>query len=130
MLSSRVILVTADLTRLREFYERVIGLHPYREYGIDGEVSGVVLFLGGGFLELVQDRDEHLHPPPSPAVKLWLQVADLAAEERRLTAAGADIRKPRGRMPWGLDEMWLVDPDGWELRVIEVPPEHPLRRRL
>ncbi len=125
VLSSRVILTTADLGRLRRFYEEVVGLHPYREYGSAGEVSGVVLFLGGGFLELVRGDPT----PVSAGMKLWLQVADLDAEERRLDAAAVTITKPRGRMPWGLDELWLVDPDGWELRIIEVPPEHPLRRR-
>ena len=32
------------------------------------------------------------------------------------------------REPWGLDEMWLADPDGLRIGVVEVPPEHPLRR--
>ena len=126
VLSSRVILTTADLGRLRHFYENVIGLHPYREYGAAGEVLGVVLFAGGGFLELVSGSP----PPASAALKLWLQVADLAAEEERLAQAGVSFIQPRTRMPWGLDEMWLLDPDGWELRLIEVPPEHPLRRRV
>ena len=30
--------------------------------------------------------------------------------------------------PWGLDEMWVADPDGLLIGVVEVPPEHPLRR--
>jgi hypothetical protein len=32
-------------------------------------------------------------------------------------------------MPWGLLELWVEDPDGNELRFIEVPEDHPLRRR-
>lgn len=121
-----MILTTPDLPRLRHFYETVIGLHPYREYGTGGEVSGVVFFLGGGFLELVKGDPG----PAVAAVKLWLQVADLQAEEHRLVAAGVAVLQPRRRMPWGLDELWLTDPDGWEIRMIEVPPEHPLRRRV
>jgi hypothetical protein len=54
-------------------------------------------------------------------------VADLAAEERRLRQAGVTVKK-HGRMAWGLDEMWVEDPHGIELRLIEVPPEYPLPR--
>jgi hypothetical protein len=32
-------------------------------------------------------------------------------------------------MPWGLVELWVEDLDGNELRLVEVPPTHPLRRR-
>jgi hypothetical protein len=33
-------------------------------------------------------------------------------------------------MPWGLLELWIEDPDGVELRVVEVPSDHPLRLRV
>jgi len=57
-----------------------------------------------------------------------MQVRDLAAAHRALLAKGvAVLREPR-REPWGLDEMWLADPDGVRIAVVEVPPEHPLRR--
>jgi len=126
VLSSRAIITTTDLGRSRVFYEDTLGLSVYREYGSAGVVTGVVFFLGGGFLELAQG------PPTTTggAVKLWLQVADLAAQEARLRAAGVVVRKPAERMPWGLDEMWIEDPHGVEIRLVEVPPEHPLRRRV
>lgn len=89
-------------------------------------MTGVVFFLGGGFLEVTQGSAHRA----GDAVTLWLQVADLAAEERRLRQAGFTVKKPAGRMAWGLDEMWIEDPHGIELRLIEVPPEHPLRHRL
>jgi len=31
--------------------------------------------------------------------------------------------------PWGLREMAIRDPDGMRLVIIEVPENHPLRRR-
>jgi hypothetical protein len=31
--------------------------------------------------------------------------------------------------PWGLLEMWIADPDGERICIVEVPEEHPLRRR-
>ena len=39
-----------DLARSRAFYEDVLGLSIYREYGIGGVATGVVYFLGGGYL--------------------------------------------------------------------------------
>jgi hypothetical protein len=58
-------------------------------------------------------------------VALWLQVRDLAAAHRELAAHV--VREPR-REPWGLVEMWITDPDGTRIVLVEVPPEHPLRR--
>ena len=126
VLSSRTMIVTDDLERARAFYEGTLGLSLAREFGAGGSVSGVVLFLGGGFLEL------SLGPAPSfgRSMKLWLQVSDLADVERHLRQAGVLVLKGAERMPWGLDELWIEDPHGIEVRLIEVPPEHPLRRRI
>ncbi len=126
VLSSRTIIATDDFDRSRAFYEETLGLSVYREYGSVGAVTGVVFVLGGGFLELTQGTA----PRTGEAIKLWLQVADLTAEEDRLRQADVRVKKPAGRMAWGLDEMWIEDPQGVELRLIEVPPDHPLRRRL
>lgn len=124
VLSSRVLYHTDDFAGLRSFYEDVLGLAVYREYGTDGTVSGVVFFLGGGFLEISEAQDE------SPPMSLWLQVADVRAEEARLREAGVHVARPAEVMPWGLVECWANDPEGNELRLVEVPPEHPLRRRV
>ena len=36
-------------------------------------------------------------------------------------------REPRPE-PWGLVEMWIEDPDGVQIVLVEVPADHPLRR--
>ena len=125
VLSSRVILHVADLQLSRTFYEQTIGLRIYREYGIGGRVTGVVYFLGGGFLEITEGD-----VVGSSSAILWLQVPDVGSEAIRLVEAGVIVRKPPERMPWGLVEFWIEDPDGTELRIIEVPEDHPLRSRL
>ncbi|CAN5701657.1 VOC family protein [soil metagenome] len=124
VLSSRVLYRCREFDVLRRFYEDTIGLHPYREYGDATGIVGVVFFLGGGFLELVRA------PPPSPSITLWLQVPDVAVEEARLTAAGVVVIRAAQRMPWGLVESWIHDSEGNELRLVEVPDDHPIRRRL
>ena len=54
----------------------------------------------------------------------------MTGEVARLAAAGVVVAKPAQRMPWGLVECWIHDPEGNELRLVEVPEDHPLRRRL
>jgi predicted enzyme related to lactoylglutathione lyase len=124
VLSSRTLLRPTDPDRTRTFYGEKLGLTVYREFGT-GPERGVVYFLGGGFLE-VAGRSE---VPPSPALKLWLQVPDVAAAHRELADAGVGIVRPPVREPWGLVEMWIEDPDGTEIVLVEVPAGHPLRYR-
>ena len=124
VLSSRVLLHPTDLERSRAFYRDALGLAIYREFG-GGADRGTVFFLGGGFLELSGRSDT----PPAPGLELWLQVRDLAATHRVLGARGVQVLAPPARMPWGLEEMWIADPDGVRICLVEVPEDHPLRRR-
>jgi catechol 2,3-dioxygenase-like lactoylglutathione lyase family enzyme len=126
VLSSRILLRPSDFEEGVRWYRDVLGLHVYREYGAAGRVTGVVFFLGGGFLELVGDSSS---VAPAGAA-LWLQVADVDAEHERLRAQGVDIQRPPKTEPWGLRECWVADPDGTQIRLIEVPDDHPLRRRV
>jgi catechol 2,3-dioxygenase-like lactoylglutathione lyase family enzyme len=123
-LSSRVLLRPTDLERSRAFYCDALGLAIYREFG-SGADRGNVFFLGGGFLEL----SGHAVTPPAPGLELWLQVRDLAATHRELAARGVPVLREPERMPWGLDEAWIADPDGVRICLVEVPDDHPLRHR-
>ncbi|MET7346861.1 VOC family protein [Streptomyces mirabilis] len=124
VLSSRILLRPTDPERSRFFYGERLGLAVHREFGT-GPERGTVYFLGGGFLE-VSGRSE---TPPSPALRLWLQVADADAAYEELSAAGVDIVRPPVKEPWGLIEMWIADPDGVEIVLVEIPADHPLRYR-
>jgi predicted enzyme related to lactoylglutathione lyase len=125
VLSSRVLLYPADFDRAVRFYGGTLGLSVYREYGAGGRITGVVYFLGGGYLEVTS-----VAGGPPGSIRLWLQVADVDAEHERLAAAGVAITDPPADMPWGLREMSFTDPDGTLLRLVEVPETHPLRRRV
>ncbi|GGQ69589.1 VOC family protein [Streptomyces asoensis] len=124
VLGSRILLRPADPERSRAFYGEQLGLAVYREFGT-GPERGVVYFLGGGFLE-VSGRSQSR---PDPAVRLWLQVADVAAAHDELRAAGVPIVRPPVREPWGLIEMWIEDPDSTPIVLVEVPADHPIRYR-
>ncbi|MBK3542822.1 VOC family protein [Streptomyces rubiginosohelvolus] len=124
VLGSRILLHPTDPDRSRAFYGEALGLAVYREFGT-GPERGTVYFLGGGFLE-VSGRGEE---PPSSAVQIWLQVDDAEAAHEELRAKGVTVLRPPKREPWGLVEMWIEDPDGVRIAVVEVPDDHPLRYR-
>jgi len=123
VLSSRILLRPSDLGRSRRFYRDVLGLAIYREFGPPSD-PGVVFFLGPGLLEV----SGHAAGPPGPSVMIWIQVRDVRAEHARLAAAGVPIIRGPATEPWGLTELWIQDPDGVQIVLVEVPAEHPLRR--
>lgn len=123
VLGSRILLRPADLDRSRSFYRNVLGLAIYREFGSPAD-PGVVFFLGQGFLE-VSGRSAG---PPGSSVIIWLQVRDVHAEHERLAAAGVRVLRKPTTEPWELTEMWIADPDGVQIVLVEVPADHPLRR--
>ncbi|MEV7452586.1 VOC family protein [Streptomyces nigra] len=124
VLSGRTLLRPTDPERSRAFYGEQLGLAVYREFGTGAE-RGTVYFFGGGFLEVSGRSDT----PPSPAIRLWMQVEDVASAHEELVAKGVEIVRPPLREPWGLIEMWIADPDGTPIVLVEVPAEHPLRYR-
>lgn len=54
---------------------------------------------------------------------------DAAAAHAELAERGVTILREPRREPWGLIEMWIADPDGLRICVVEVPEDHPLRYR-
>ncbi|MCT7355880.1 VOC family protein [Streptomyces sp. 15-116A] len=124
VLGSRVLIRPTDPDRSRAFYGEQLGLAVYREFGT-GPERGTVYFLGGGFLELSGRSDA----ASAPGLRLWLQVADVMAAHEELLAKGVGITRPPVKEPWGLIEMWITDPDGTPIVLVETPADHPLRYR-
>jgi predicted enzyme related to lactoylglutathione lyase len=124
VLSSRVLLHPVDFERSFRFYAEGLSLHVYREWG-SGSSRGAVFFLGGGFLELSGSS----RTTASENTRLWLQVRDVNAVECEFGDAGVEIIEPPTDKPWGLREMQIRDPDGLRIVIVEVPENHPLRRR-
>lgn len=118
VLSSRILIRPRDRERSTAFYRDVLGLAVHREFP-----GGTVFVLGGGFLEVSGE----LAAAPTKATAVWLQVRDLAATAADLVDRGVTVLREPRREPWGLDEMWISDPDGLQLVIVEVPAGHPLR---
>ena len=123
ILSSRILLRPSDPDRSRRFYRDVLGLAVYREFGPPDDPA-VVFSLGQGLLEV----SGHAAGPPGRSVMIWIQVRDIHAEHARLAAAAVRILREPATEPWRLIEMWIEDPDGIRIVLVEVPADHPLRR--
>jgi catechol 2,3-dioxygenase-like lactoylglutathione lyase family enzyme len=123
VLTSRILLRPSDLDRSRRFCRDLLGPAIYRESGPPDD-PGVVFILGPGLLEV----SGHAPGPGGHPVTIWLQVRDVQAEHARLAADGVSILREPATKPWGLIEMWIEDPDGIRIVLVEVPADHPLRR--
>lgn len=118
-LTSRLMIRSRDPDASVAFYRDALGLAIHREFP-----GGTVFFLGQSLLEVSGRSDD----APTPATQLWLQVRDLAATAAELKNRGVPIvREPR-QEPWGLLEMWITDPEGLRIVLVEVPADHPMRR--
>jgi catechol 2,3-dioxygenase-like lactoylglutathione lyase family enzyme len=123
VLGSRILLRPSEPERSRRFYRDTLGLAVYREFGHPDD-PGLVFFLGGGFLE-ISGRSTNA---PGNGLAIWIQVRDVVAEYRRLLDAGVSVVREPQQEPWGLVELWIEDPDGVRIVLVEVPQDHPLRR--
>ncbi|HEY4410053.1 MAG TPA: VOC family protein [Acidimicrobiia bacterium] len=119
VLQSRVLYRPVDYERSVAFYRDVLGLHIFREWA-----TGTVFFLGCGLLELSRSAG----PVTDDKISLWLHVRDVDAEFARLQDRGVEVVEAPVTEPWGLREARVRDPDGLMLVIIEVLPDHPMRR--
>lgn len=121
ILSARTILRPLDYERTLAFYRDGLGLAIFREYA-----AGTVLFAGQSLIEIAAHHGSD--EPSSFSGALWLQVRDIDSAAEELTAAGIEIVREARTEPWGLIEMWVTDPDGVKIVLVQIPEQHPLRR--
>ncbi|MBF6082157.1 VOC family protein [Nocardia cyriacigeorgica] len=121
ILSSRILLRPADYDRTLAFYRDDLGLAVAREYP-----GGTVFFAGQSLIEIAGHGGSD--GPSSFDGALWLQVRDASAAAVELALKGVTIERPPVQEPWGLIEMWVRDPDGVAIVLVEVPDDHPIRR--
>ncbi|MBF6437205.1 VOC family protein [Nocardia cyriacigeorgica] len=121
ILSSRILLRPADYDRTLTFYRDDLGLAIAREYP-----GGTVFFAGQSLIEIAGHGGSDGSSSFDGAI--WLQVRDVSAAAVELTLKGVSIERAPVQEPWGLIEMWVRDPDGVAIVLVEVPDDHPIRR--
>ncbi|MDQ1200142.1 VOC family protein [Rhodococcus sp. SORGH_AS_0303] len=129
VLASRIILRPKNVDETLSFYRDRLRLGIFREYP-----GGVVFFAGQSLIEVAGHGQAggrstaDGEPTAGAGATILLQVRDVEAARAELEAAGVEIVRPPQTEPWGLTEMWIADPDGTRIVVVEVPPDHPQRR--
>jgi catechol 2,3-dioxygenase-like lactoylglutathione lyase family enzyme len=121
------VVVTDHYRECRDFYVGCFGFEVvfeaswfiYMTLGSEGPIS--VAFMA----------PDHPSRPPGPEVFngkgmfLTLQIADAAAEHKRLVAMGVVISYPLRDEPWGQRRFAVIDPAGtWVDIVQQIEPVH------
>jgi Glyoxalase/Bleomycin resistance protein/Dioxygenase superfamily len=78
----------------------------------------VAFFLGQGLLKVAG----HTDGAPGRSVMIWIQVRDVRAGRARLAAAGVPVIREPAAESWAPAEMWIQDPDGIRIVLVEVSP--------
>ncbi|MFE5476895.1 VOC family protein [Nocardia sp. NPDC056541] len=121
ILNSRIIVRPSDYGRTLAFYRDSLGLAIAREYP-----GGTVFFAGQSLLEVAAHGGSGQAGTFDGAI--WLQVRDVEDAAAELALKGIEIERAPVLEHWGLWEMWVRDPDGVAIVLVQVPAEHPIRR--
>lgn len=118
LLSSYPVVVTDKLVECRDFYVKRLG------FQVEFEATWFV-YLASGNSAVAFMTPDHPSRPPGPekfggqGLLLTLQVADAAAEFKRLQQAGATFAHPLSDEPWGQRRFGLIDPSGMWVDVVQ-----------
>jgi catechol 2,3-dioxygenase-like lactoylglutathione lyase family enzyme len=110
----------SEYERTLSFYRDTLGLAIAREYP-----GGTVFFAGQGLIEVAAHGGTG---EGGFRGAIWLQVRDLTAVQTELVLAGVKIAREARQEPWGLHEMWIADPDGTPIVMVQIPEDHPIRK--
>ncbi len=107
-----ICLITADVGRLRAFYEQVL------EVVAEGDDTFATFPGAKAYLALYSISGTEALAPGSMAgagsgnCVLEYPVDDVDAEYERLAGLGIEVVKPPTTQPWGVRSAWFRDPDG------------------
>jgi predicted enzyme related to lactoylglutathione lyase len=102
--------------RLKQFYADVIGLPRNPDMGDGAFMAGPTPFIIDGHSNVKGATKE----PPRVLIDFF--VDDLAAEQKRLEAAGVKFIRTAGKEEWGGIISTFLDPDGNYVQIIEYKP--------
>ena len=111
-----ICLISAQVGAMRAFYMELLQQTPsgddhwWVDFGCVGEGGAQLsIYSAAGMEEMAPGS---LTGSGSGRVTIELEVEDVDAEHRRLTAAGVPVVKPPTTQPWGRRSAWFRDPDG------------------
>jgi predicted enzyme related to lactoylglutathione lyase len=111
---------TPDLSRLRAFYETVLGAEQTLRVPEEGPEFYVELRIGATTLGLVQRDDTQIGAPVR--IILSADVPDVDVLLATVEAAGGTVPGQPNDMPWGQRVAHVLDPDGNMLNLTSRLP--------
>ena len=106
-------MITDDLERAVEFYERVTGVAAVRYTPVFAEVAFRSFTLAIGHTQTVQLFGENsARPADNHSVIIEFKVDDVDSEDERLKPIVHDWVQQDTTMPWGNRSLLFRDPDG------------------
>ena len=114
--------VTSDLERLIEFYQRLSGIEATRLADGFAEIrfEGATLAISSEHLIKLFNQGAATAAANRSAI-LEFEVQDVDTVFERMNASGATIVMPTTLMPWGNRSLLLRDPDGNLVNVFSRP---------
>jgi predicted enzyme related to lactoylglutathione lyase len=112
-------LITADVSRLASFYEKLLGASP------EGDDNYVELHPGGAILAIASRKAaSYMHggdwsASANRSAILEFEVDDVDAERARIGSFVTDWLQQPKDMPWGNRSMLFRDPDGNPINFFE-----------
>jgi catechol 2,3-dioxygenase-like lactoylglutathione lyase family enzyme len=107
-----ICLITERVSRLADFYTRVLGVEAEGDdthVELRTEGAGMAIFAAAG-MEALAPRS--MQGAGCGSVTLTFRVEDVDAEYERLKTLGVAFVKPPQTHPWGARSFWFRDPDG------------------
>lgn len=121
-----------DIEKSVDFYVRVLGLkYLFTQKRDDGSLFYIYLYAGGStFLELFPTAAAASDAPRAGLAHLCIAVDDIAAAVERVRREGwplaSDVKTGRD----GNLQVWLADPDGVPLELMQMMPGSMQERAL
>jgi uncharacterized glyoxalase superfamily protein PhnB len=115
-------LVTADIERLVEFYQRLSGIEAVRPADGFAEIrlaSATLAISSEGLIKLFNVGAATAAANQSAILEF--EVADVDMVFERMKASGTTIVMPTTLMPWGNRSLLLRDPDGNLVNIFSRP---------
>jgi catechol 2,3-dioxygenase-like lactoylglutathione lyase family enzyme len=122
MTFASVRIITADVARLTDFYERVTGLPAHRRTPDFAEIvtPGATLAIGGvATVKLFAEGSAE--PAANRRALVEFRVEDVDAEWARLRDTIDEVVQEPTTMPWGNRSLLFRDPDGTMVNLFTPP---------
>ncbi len=116
-----------DIEKSYEFYTKIMGFKEvFKLYNDQGEVSTYYLYISAGqFIELFPGgKGEYTYDPEAAGhAHICYEVEDIEDAARELTEKEIEIDVPVKKGKSGCFQLWIRDPDGNKIEIMELPED-------